>query len=99
VTISWASPSPAPSPPHWGASIIEDIEPYDTSCLASHASTFTVANDVTGFTVTKNGGSGSNGMNFSYQVDVQVTTQVRVDQSPSVYQLTADVHPVMAGGK
>lgn len=100
VTISWASPSPAPSPPHWGAPIIETIEPYEPGgCIASHPSIFTIANDVTSFTVTKNGGSFSNAMNFSYQVDVQVTTQVRVDQSPSVYQMTASVHPVMAGGK
>jgi prepilin-type N-terminal cleavage/methylation domain-containing protein len=93
VTISWASPNPVPSPPHWGSQIVEEIVPYDQPCQQNYPSPMPIANDVTSFTVTKNGGGLLN-----FQVDVQVTTQVRVDQSPSVYQMTSTVHPVMAGG-
>ena len=61
--------------------------------------TAVIANDVTSFTVTQNAGNATNGQTWNYQVDVQVTKQERVDQTPSVYQLTANVHPIMAGGQ
>ena len=98
VTISWTAPNPAPSPPQWGAPITEDVQPYSTPCPGETPTAFVLANDVTSFTVTRNGGSFTNAQTADYQVDVQVTKQARVDQAPTVYQLTATVHPVMAGG-
>lgn len=99
VTIAWVPPSPAPSPPQYGSQITEDVTPYAGSCHGvSQSSASIIANNVTNFSVTENPGSGSNGQTADYQVDVQVTSQVRVDQTPSVYQLTETVHPVMAGG-
>ena len=100
VRIAWASPNPAPSPPQYGAPITEDVVPYATPCPNfTYPPTAVIANDVTSFTVTQNAGNATNGQTWNYQVDVQVTKQERVDQTPSVYQLTANVHPIMAGGQ